>query len=101
MGTSGRAPFLNTDTTMLTASKQTKALSILREHPGVTANTFAAFYFTDPSQETLFTAVSNQGNGACAGKSLALRRVPPRQTRQKGTRQKGLRLRNGTVLPDL
>lgn len=52
--------------------KQTKALAILREHPGVTAHGFAALYFTDPSQETLFTAVSNQGNGACAGKKAWL-----------------------------
>ena len=52
--------------------KTYKALSILREHPGCTANTFAALYFTDPSQETLFTAVSNQGNGACAGKKAWL-----------------------------
>ena len=52
--------------------KQAKALSILREHPGITAHGFAAHYFTDPSQETLFTAVSNQGNGACAGKKAWL-----------------------------
>lgn len=52
--------------------KQAKVLSILREHPGGTAHGFAAFYFTDPSQETLFTAVSNQGNGACAGKKAWL-----------------------------
>ncbi len=51
---------------------QAKALTILREHPRVTANGFAALYFTDPSQETLFTAVSNQGNGACAGKKAWL-----------------------------
>ena len=52
--------------------KQAKALAILRDHPGCTANTFAALYFTDASQETLFTAVSNQGNGACAGKKAWL-----------------------------
>ena len=52
--------------------KQTKALSILRDHPGCTANTFAAFYFTEPSREFLFTAVSNQGEGACAGKKAWL-----------------------------
>lgn len=52
--------------------KQAKALSILREHQGVTAHGFATLYFTDPSQETLFTAVSNQGNGACAGKKAWL-----------------------------
>ena len=51
---------------------QAKALTILREHPGVTAHGFAALYFTDPSQKTLFTAVSNQGNGACAGKKAWL-----------------------------
>ncbi len=52
--------------------KQAKAIAILRDHPGCTANTFAALYFTDASQETLFTAVSNQGNGACAGKKAWL-----------------------------
>lgn len=52
--------------------KQAKALAILRDHPGCTANTFAALYFTEPSREFLFTAVSNQGNGACAGKKAWL-----------------------------
>ena len=52
--------------------KQAKALAILRDHPGCTANTFAALYFTEPSRESLFTAVSNQGNGACAGKKAWL-----------------------------
>ena len=52
--------------------KQAKALFILREHPGVTAHGFAALYFTEPSRESLFTAVSNQGNGACAGKKAWL-----------------------------
>lgn len=52
--------------------KQAKALDILRNNPGCTANTFVALYFTDPSQESLFTAVSNQGNGACAGKKAWL-----------------------------
>lgn len=52
--------------------KQAKALAVLRDHPGITANGFATLYFTDPSQESLFTAVSNQGNGACAGKKAWL-----------------------------
>ena len=52
--------------------KQAKALAIIRDHPGCTANTFAALYFTDPSQEYLFTAVSDQGNGACFGKKAWL-----------------------------
>ena len=53
-------------------SKTKKALAILRDHPGITANGFAALYSTNPSQESLFTAVSNQGNGACAGKKAWL-----------------------------
>ena len=52
--------------------KQAKALAILQDNPGCTANTFAALYFTEPSREFLFTAVSNQGNGACAGKKAWL-----------------------------
>lgn len=52
--------------------KQAKALAILRDHPGCTANTFAALYFTEPSRVSLFSAVSNQGNGACAGKKAWL-----------------------------
>ena len=56
---------------MLTV-KQARALAVLRDHPGCTANMFAVFYFTDPSQEYLFTAVSNQGNGACTGKKAWL-----------------------------
>ena len=56
---------------MLTV-KQARALAVLRDHSGCTANMFAVFYFTDPSQEYLFTAVSNQGNGACAGKKAWL-----------------------------
>ena len=55
---------------MLTA-KEHKALSILAEHPypeGVTASRFAVLYFNEEKHRILFTAVSNQGNGACAGK---------------------------------
>ena len=48
--------------------KQTKALLILEAKPGLTANGFAQYYFNGPEHEYLFTAVSNQGNGACAGK---------------------------------
>lgn len=51
---------------------QTKALDILRRHPDITANFFAALYFDGPSHEYLFTAVSNQGNGARAGKKAWL-----------------------------
>lgn len=52
--------------------KQAKALAILDTHPGITANAFAGFYFDSPEQEYLFTASSNQGNGACRGKKAWL-----------------------------
>ena len=57
---------------MLT-QKQIKALQILEQYPGgLTARQFAQLYFTDKEHEYLFTAVSNQGNGACAGKKAWL-----------------------------
>lgn len=58
----------------MTTPKQRKALRILWETgaEGLTANQFAARYFIDSNQEYLFTAVSNQGNGACAGKKAWL-----------------------------
>lgn len=56
---------------MLT-DKQAKAIRILRDNPYITANRFAMFYFDTPKHEYLFTAVSNQGNGACAGKKAWL-----------------------------
>lgn len=52
--------------------KSLRALRILREHPDITANVFAVHYFTAPEHRYLFTAVSNQGNGACAGKKAWL-----------------------------
>ena len=52
--------------------KKAKALRILREKPGITAREFAVRYFDAPENEILFTAVSNQGNGACAGKKAWL-----------------------------
>lgn len=52
--------------------KTYKALCLLREFPGVTANQFAAKYFTGKDHKYLFTAVSNQGNGACTGKKAWL-----------------------------
>lgn len=54
------------------SDKQAKALKILTEHPGLSAMKFAAYYFDKPEQEYLFTVVSNQGNGACAGKKAWL-----------------------------
>ena len=55
------------------SDKQHKALVILTRHPeGITASRFAVEYFTEPEYEYLFTAVSNQGNGACAGKKAWL-----------------------------
>ena len=56
---------------MLT-DKQAKAIRILRDNPYITANRFAMLYFDTPEHEYLFTAVSNQGNGACAGKKAWL-----------------------------
>jgi len=53
-------------------SKEAKALQIVKEKQPVRANTFAMLYFTDPKQQYLFTSVSNQGNGACAGKKAWL-----------------------------
>lgn len=51
---------------MLTV-KQYKALRVLRENPDITAMRFAVLYYTEPSQQYLFTAVSNCSNGAAAG----------------------------------
>ena len=56
---------------MLT-DKQAKAIQILTEHPYITARQFAEHYFDAPDEKYLFTAVSNQGNGACAGKKAWL-----------------------------
>ena len=56
---------------MLTV-KQTKALEILKAHPGVSARQFGDIYFDKPGQGYLHTAVSNQGNGACSGKKAWL-----------------------------
>ena len=39
---------------------------------GMTANTFAAQYYAGTKNEYLLTAVSNQGEGACAGKKAWL-----------------------------
>lgn len=52
--------------------KTRKALEILRDHPGLSANRFATEYFDAPQHNYLFTAVSNQGEGACAGKKAWL-----------------------------
>lgn len=54
--------------------KEARALDILASAgtKGLTAREFAVRYFTERDQEYLFTAVSNQGNGACAGKKAWL-----------------------------
>lgn len=57
---------------ILISKKQAKALRVLTEHPYITAGDFALRYYDQPEQEYLFTAVSNQGNGACAGKKAWL-----------------------------
>ena len=56
----------------LNSGRTHKALSILVKNPGVGAKQFAVLYYTEPQYEYLFTAVSNQGNGACAGKKAWL-----------------------------
>lgn len=52
--------------------KTLKALHVLRDYPNITASGFAKHYFDQPEHQYLFTAVSNQGNGACAGKKAWL-----------------------------
>jgi hypothetical protein len=56
---------------MLT-EKQSRALAILTEHPYITARMFGEYYFDSPEHGYLHTAVSNQGEGACAGKKAWL-----------------------------
>lgn len=51
---------------------QRRALEILRRNPSITANRFAMLFYTDTKSEYLLEAVSNQGNGACAGKKAWL-----------------------------
>ena len=55
----------------LTPSRR-KALEILNKSSSLTAGSFAVQYYTEPRHQYLFTAVSNQGNGACAGKKAWL-----------------------------
>lgn len=57
--------------TMLTP-KQRKALAVLDANPRITASRFAQLYFDEPEHDYLHAAVSNQGNGACAGKKAWL-----------------------------
>ena len=45
-------------------------MNILKEHPNISANAFACFFYTEPEHQYLFTVTSNQGNGACAGSYL-------------------------------
>lgn len=52
--------------------KQERALRILRDNPGVTMTRFSYLYYEGTPQEYLLYAVSNQGNGACAGKKAWL-----------------------------
>ena len=58
-------------TISLTPSRR-KALEILNKSSSLTAGSFAVQYYTEPRHQYLFTAVSNQGNGACAGKKAWL-----------------------------
>lgn len=51
---------------------QRKALEILYRSPNITANRFAHLFYTGTDKEYLLDAVSNQGNGACAGKKAWL-----------------------------
>lgn len=52
--------------------KTYKALKILHNNPFITASRFASLYYVGKEYEYLFTAISNQGNGACAGKKAWL-----------------------------
>lgn len=54
--------------------KQAKALRIIdgTPWPGISASRFARAYYDEPGQQYLFSAVSNQGNGACSGKKAWL-----------------------------
>lgn len=54
--------------------KQAKALRIIggASWPSISANQFARAYYDEPGQQYLFSAVSNQGNGACSGKKAWL-----------------------------
>lgn len=54
--------------------KTLKALKVLySREEGMTANLFAyELWGDDPEKEDLFLAMSNQGNGACAGKKAWL-----------------------------
>ncbi len=56
---------------MLT-ERQAKALRVLRDHTLITARQFGLYYFDEERYSSLHTAVSNQGNGACAGKKAWL-----------------------------
>lgn len=59
---------------MMITKKQAKALRILdgAPWPGISASRFARAYYDEPGQQYLFSAVSNQGNGACSGKKAWL-----------------------------
>ena len=56
--------------------KTRRALEILANAKdplrGITANTFAVQYYSGTENEYLLSAVSNQGEGACAGKKAWL-----------------------------
>ncbi len=54
------------------SEKDKKALTILSKDGPMMARDFAMQYFDGPEHQYLFTAVSNQGNGACAGKKAWL-----------------------------
>lgn len=49
-----------------------KALGILAENEANYPRSFAVKFYDEPKYAYLFTAVSNQGNGACAGKKAWL-----------------------------
>jgi len=63
---------------MNVSPKTRRALAILAtageplRGTGMTANTFATQYYAGTKNEYLLTAVSNQGEGACAGKKAWL-----------------------------
>lgn len=57
---------------LLREQRTYKALTILQDNPHITAARFAELYFTEEKYQYLFTAVSNQGEGTCAGKKAWL-----------------------------
>ena len=61
-----------TESSFALTPRRFKALAVLYFHPCLSARDFAVRYYTEPELDYLFSSVSNQGNGACAGKKAWL-----------------------------